>query len=135
DEFPPDLMKAKTVQSRDHKQTSGPHQTTKPARLIVCRVDGKSNRGALLIPDAIRIGCGDMKVILTRGQVAIKRFTAVAGVLPFRVASIEPVPEPDSLRNCEAQGRIADLDVAAAGRQIPGPADCIVLPISMQLLY
>src|SRR5262249_28496371 len=106
----------------------------KPPRLIVGRIEGKIERRARLIPYAVIVGRRDMEVVLAGRQVAVEDLAARARVPPLVIAPVEPIPEPDFLRDGEAQCRIADFDVATARGKANELVNRVDLPIGTHFL-
>src|ERR1700679_2090909 len=97
----------------DNNATGNPE----PCCLEPCRRDGKLQGCTQVVPDAVTIARDDMKPVRAGAKVCIERLPTAPGVNPVPVPSIQPVPEPRSFWNGQAQSRIVNAKVLGQRRK------------------
>ena len=88
-----------------------------PGGLVVARRDRERDARPRLVPDAIVVGGQHAEHVVPGPRVGVVGHPARSGLLPFLIVALQPVAEAHPLRDGQAQGGVADLQVARAGGQ------------------
>src|SRR6266566_7843246 len=93
----------------NHPQKESGCGSEKPPGAPNRRLDDQSEGAASLVPDAILVAGGDLKIVMAGRQLAIDRDPAVAGLVPSRLVTIQPIFEAGPFRSSQIQAGIMNL--------------------------
>ena len=82
--------------------------------------DGECQVRATPIPNAVVVTSCDVKYVVARRQVVVKRLAPASRFSPVPIMAFQAIAEPHSFRDYKAEGRIIDFDLPGTVRAPSG---------------
>src|SRR5581483_2462272 len=112
---PPD---ARAIEQPDREEHENRERDPERERLMEAWRDRQRQHRIGIAPDAALVRRTDAEAIAPRRNVRVVRSAAAAGIDPFLIEALETIAEANALRRAEAERRVLDLEIVAAGRQL-----------------
>src|SRR5579863_9142478 len=93
-------------------------QQNEPECLIKEWLEREAKAGAGVIPDSVSVACDDPKRIRAGRKSGVVGGAASTGVDPVQVEPLESIPKQGALRYQQAQCRVMELPLVAAGTHL-----------------